>query len=518
MAYTAEDRKKISRGAQTNALGKVIGVLQTFYLYIAHFMYGQESFGLFIIAHATMEMIARFLVGGFGDAATFFASGGGDSNQKTRNDNSKKYALINSSFLFPFGFSLIAALFMSLTANFWVELFWSQHGAHLTQILQIYPWFLPLHVLLKIPLHLVMAQIDMKWNMIVENMLMPMALLCFSVLFFFLGYNHMGLVASVLLSNLILIPISLYAYRQHYSLLENFKTLKFGLKPEILKFAIPQSINMVMHQMLAVTDTLMLSLWLPASHVSSYYLVANLFRSLRSIRITFAQVFSPLVARFKNENNHAGIQDALRSVTVWTVMLSIPLFLVQMFYFSDLICGIGVPWNHSLWIPLCLALGPMLSCFFGLTGNALLMTGHSLMLLTNSIILGLLNIVLNLWLIPLYGMTGAALATAISGATLTLYQMWQLQYYEKTGFDFVIHSQVMISAIIPILLAVAVHTTWVFSLFESTVHWMSFKITLSLFSLALYGFIFWKFFAEPTDKMKIKDYLRRKIQVPFSVS
>jgi O-antigen/teichoic acid export membrane protein len=54
---------------------------------------------------------------------------------------------------------------------------------------------------------------------------------------------------------------------------------------------------------------------------------------------------------------------------------------------------------------------PYLQCSFSLAGNIVVMTGHSRLNLLNSTTTALVNTLLNVWLIPLLGPLGAALAS-----------------------------------------------------------------------------------------------------------
>jgi O-antigen/teichoic acid export membrane protein len=58
----------------------------------------------------------------------------------------------------------------------------------------------------------------------------------------------------------------------------------------------------------------------------------------------------------------------------------------------------------------------------------LMMTGRPGLTLIDSCLSGVINIILNLWLIPRYGMLGAAIATGIAVALVNLIQLVQVRY------------------------------------------------------------------------------------------
>jgi O-antigen/teichoic acid export membrane protein len=100
----------------------------------------------------------------------------------------------------------------------------------------------------------------------------------------------------------------------------------------------------------------------------------------------------------------------------------------------------------------------MMSCFFGLCGNSLLMFGYSRVLLMNATAAGLLNLILNALFIPVWGLCGAALATAISNITISVLQMVELTRLEHIAVRARYYLRTLAAAT-PSLLLVLVGTT-----------------------------------------------------------
>jgi O-antigen/teichoic acid export membrane protein len=71
---------------------------------------------------------------------------------------------------------------------------------------------------------------------------------------------------------------------------------------------------------------------------------------------------------------------------------------------------------------------PYLQCSLGLAGNTVVMTGHSHLNLANSLTTGLANFLLNLWLIPRFGLAGAAAASALASGVKALMEVTEMRY------------------------------------------------------------------------------------------
>ena len=75
-----------------------------------------------------------------------------------------------------------------------------------------------------------------------------------------------------------------------------------------------------------------------------------------------------------------------------------------------------------------LATSHLINIGVGPVGYMLIMTGRPGLSLLNGWISGITNILLNLWLIPLYGMLGAAIATGMTIVLLNIVRLSQVRY------------------------------------------------------------------------------------------
>jgi O-antigen/teichoic acid export membrane protein len=188
---------------------------------------------------------------------------------------------------------------------------------------------------------------------------------------------------------------------------------------------------MLMNLGLTKVDGLMLSAFVSADAVGVYVLVSDLTQLIRLGKMAFSSVFSPLVARYQAAANRRGIEEALATLIPITATLGILLTLGVMGNYEAVILHEGEQWSGGRLYPWLLCVGPLMSCFFGLAGNLLLMTGHSRLLLYNSVVAVLLNLALAALLIPRFGLLGAAVATAVSNFAISAAQLAEMHLIER---------------------------------------------------------------------------------------
>lgn len=141
------------------------------------------------------------------------------------------------------------------------------------------------------------------------------------------------------------------------------------------------------------------------------------------INVINAVVASKFASLYANKDMD-GLQRVLTQSTRVMLLISIPCAAV-LIGFSDLILGIfGESFLAGKTTLAIMCIGSVISCGIGSVGLLLTMTGHE-SLAAKAIIYSLIaNVVLNLILIPLWGVEGAAISSAVCLIMLTLCYAW----------------------------------------------------------------------------------------------
>jgi len=162
------------------------------------------------------------------------------------------------------------------------------------------------------------------------------------------------------------------------------------------------------------TDIIMLGLLRTKAEVG-IYMVSNRLAGLITFIVYAANnALSPIVARLYADNQLRQLQRVLVLSAAGTLAVALPAALIMTLFGGPLLAIFGqqfVDGRTSLTI---LAVAQLFNVMSGSAGVALAMTGHERDAAISIGLGALTNIILNLVLIPLYGINGAAAATAIS--------------------------------------------------------------------------------------------------------
>lgn len=201
-----------------------------------------------------------------------------------------------------------------------------------------------------------------------------------------------------------------------------------------LAAAWPLALVSSMQQINTYTDIVMLGFFVPAEDVGLYRVaVQGALLVIFGLQVV-TMITSPYLARLHAQNDIKRLQRLITISARVAFAASLAITLVYLF-FGDLIIELffGEEYLRSYEPLLILSAGQVINGMFGPVGMLLSMTGHERDTAKVLSIAALTNVVLNLMLVPLYGMNGAALATAL---TLTFWNVMLWRYARlRLGID-----------------------------------------------------------------------------------
>ncbi len=174
---------------------------------------------------------------------------------------------------------------------------------------------------------------------------------------------------------------------------------------------------------LRYTDRLMLGHFESPYEVGIYNAAAVVAYKMTFFQMAFNSIFAPVIADLYGRGERDEMVRIFKTVTKWTVLLSLPVFLTFVFWGSFILSLFGGEFVDGKPVLVVLSVSELVNVTVGPVGYMLVMTGRHVLEFVNSWILGITNILLNLILIPKYGAVGAALATGFSIAAVNVLRL-----------------------------------------------------------------------------------------------
>lgn len=144
---------------------------------------------------------------------------------------------------------------------------------------------------------------------------------------------------------------------------------------------------------------------------------------VQAVQQALSPQLSGLFAR--GEDRAAG--SVFQAATMWSMLAAWPIYLVTAAWAPVLMGVFGEGYEVAADVVVILSLTMLLATACGPVDSVLLMAGHSWLSLANSTVTLVVNVVLNLVLIPLHGIQGAAVAWSVAIVVRNLLPLFQVQ-------------------------------------------------------------------------------------------
>lgn len=161
-------------------------------------------------------------------------------------------------------------------------------------------------------------------------------------------------------------------------------------------------------------DTLILGALRSSTDVGVYTVATRIVVLATFVLAPITQAFAPRITDLYHRGERERLRHAYRVVTRWTLVLSLPAFALLLSFPGELLGLFGHGYGVAVGVTLVLAVGQLVNAATGPGGMMLNMSGRPGWSLADNSAVLVLNVALNLWLIPPYGILGAAVAWSVA--------------------------------------------------------------------------------------------------------
>ena len=167
--------------------------------------------------------------------------------------------------------------------------------------------------------------------------------------------------------------------------------------------------------MLLDIDKVMLGELLPNLSNIAYYNVAVFIAAVIAVpQRAMHQILMPLTAKYLNEKDFDSLKDLYKKSSLNLLIISGFIFLLIVINISQMYLLVDEAYRVGLFVVLIISVAKLYDAILGSNNAILFNSDYYRMILLFGVILVLVMIILNIVLIPLYGINGAALATFLA--------------------------------------------------------------------------------------------------------
>lgn len=403
--------KKVVKGTVVALIGSVVGLFLVFLSRVLMARYLTVSeYGIFSLSYVMLSMLAIVsllgLSGGITRQVAFY---------RKRKDEARIRALIRSSIAIVVVSSLVVgSLLFILSDTISTTFFQSQDLGH---CLKVFSFGLPVLTLLFLLVSVYQGfdRVDVKVYFLdlMRNLLFVLALLV--VIIFGLPFDFVlyGFVLSLGLSFFGILILTLKKPP-----VEGLgKTAQFSdsVSKDLLFFSLPLLGSALFSLIMSWTDTLAIGFYMTSDDVGIYNAALPIASFVPVILGGMSYIYIPVVTGLWSQNRPDEIRRMYVITTKWIFSLTYPLFLVVVLFPKPVLNILfGAQYVSAAVALQILVIGFFVHTFLGLNASTLLSLGETRYLMKASIVSSIANIVLNVTLVSMFGIVGAAIATSTS--------------------------------------------------------------------------------------------------------
>lgn len=175
------------------------------------------------------------------------------------------------------------------------------------------------------------------------------------------------------------------------------------------------------------TDLLVLGYWASSPDVGIYLAASQTAAVLALVLGAFDVAFAPIMSQAWARQDEGTLRDGYTAVHRMATTVATPLAALLLVFGNEIMGLFGAGFAAGAPLLAIFACGHLLNCATGSANTVLLMTGRSHLVLVNTMLYGIVLIAGTLWLIPIWGTTGAAAAAAACFAGLNGMRLWQVR-------------------------------------------------------------------------------------------
>lgn len=497
--------KSIAQGAGIIFLGLIIGnilgILNQTLLgrFLGVDIYGTFSLALSIVTIAS-EIAAFGLLGSLSRFIPFHLKKG-------------EKDIVKSSINFSLGFVLCTSILIGIVLYFFsgklsVDIF---HKNNLDPILKYFLICIPLISIATILGATIRGFKAVKYKVGINDIGMGLIKVIIFILFVGIGYQLFGAIVAYISALIFTIFASMIIFRKKL-FPDHSKYRNVSIAKNLLSFSWPLALTAITFLFAAKTDVLFIGFYLTSKDIGIYMSALVISQSLIFIGTAFEYIFLPVVSELFAGKKMVDLKIIFKSASKWMVLVILPILLFIIVFPKEIITLLyGVEYSEGFLALVILSFGISMNAFTGLTGNMLVGGGYTKLNLVTTIIGAIVNISLDVLLIPILGIIGAAIATS---ASYTASNIFSLLFVYKTSkmhpYNMSYLKMILVSVgVLIIIYPIKIYIT-------SFLYWPIMMILLGLLILfLLFGLLLLTHVFDENDRF-ILDIIERKLRIKLN--
>jgi O-antigen/teichoic acid export membrane protein len=422
---------ELKRGAFANTVAMLASNFRGIFTFLVARMLGPAALGTFSVAWANTDLVSKIAVFGLDNTITTFIA-----RAQAVGDEARSRTLFRAAIILTLILSGgVAALSIAALKLFGDRL---QYPAEMISALAFVLCALPGVALYRVSTSVSRGMKVMKHDIFSRGLTEPLITTLVFLAAFFVGFRkfapEVAAVAGTAASGLVALAMAWNLFRRSPARPDQ-RTFRDDAG-ELLAFSAPISAYQLINAFIFRLDIIMLGWFIgrapgvTLATVGVYGVVVDIAGGLRKVNQSFNPIFAPVVAGMTATGDHDLAAATYARLAQWMLWILLPLVAAMMFAGSTILFIYGKAFQQGgAWLGI-VAVACATNAFVGL-GETVIMVQRPRLNLFNSLVTCVVAVAANLWLIPRFGITGAAFGILIPYLVQGILRYFALRFVFK---------------------------------------------------------------------------------------
>lgn len=400
-----EHIKTIAKGAGIFLIGMIISkVINYLYRLVVARGLGPDSYGIFSLCFAVISILAALAIFGLPVAIERYVP-----------YHIKEKGKVKGIIVFSVQLTLAISLAVSIILLFFSNNVAAIFGNELLSIpFKIFLLSIPAFAFLQLYESVSKAFNKVEYQVYSHSILHPTINLIAAAIAVLFGFGVIGLAYGFLLASIFsALLIFVLVEKNVFSFFSKIKPI--FMRRELLSFSLPLVLTALLGYILGWADTILLGYFADEKIVGLYNAAVPTALLLTAVPLAVISLLIPTMSRLLSENRVKDIKRTFLTITEWIFFVNFPLFLMFLVFPKQILLLLFGEVYVDASLPLqLLSIGYIMYSMAYPSFKILELLKKTKFYFMVNFIAVIINIILNVLLIPIYGMVGAATGTMIA--------------------------------------------------------------------------------------------------------